>query len=82
MTLPTENPTAFFVGENNEGGDVGRGIAVLDSDRYRDMRWCANCGGEQVFVPVYEFEGGRVGVCLGCGDERVARFSRVTTEVA
>jgi hypothetical protein len=82
MTLPTENPTAFSVGRTDEDGDVGRGIAVLDSLLFQDMRWCPNCGGEQIFVPVYEFAGGRVGFCFGCGDERIAGFTRVTTEVA
>lgn len=57
-------------------------LAALDPLLYRDMRWCPNCGGEQIFVPVYEFDGGRVGVCLGCGDERIAGFTRVTGEVA
>jgi hypothetical protein len=57
-------------------------VAVLDSSVCQDMRWCVNCGGEQVFVEVYEFEGGRMGVCLGCGDERIAPFSRVNSEAA
>lgn len=52
------------------------------SERYRDMRWCINCGGEQVFIPVFECEAGRVGFCLGCGGERVVPFSRVTTSEA
>lgn len=77
MTLPTESfiPPGAVGGE---GGDVlwGETGAALDSSVYRDMRWCPNCGGEQVFVEVYEFESGRMGVCLGCGDERVVRFSR------
>lgn len=81
-SLPTENSVLLrSVGkEEEEGGShfEGSGIAVLDSDKYRDMRWCANCAGEQVFVEVYEFEGGRVGVCLGCGEERVVLFTRVS----
>ena len=63
-----------------EDGCAPTGVAVLDSDVCRDMRWCANCAGEQIFVEVYEFEGGRLGVCLGCGDERVVPFSRVNGE--
>jgi len=57
-------------------------VTVLDSDIYRDKRWCANCGGEQAFVEVYEFEGGRVGFCWGCGEERVVPFSRTNSEAA
>jgi hypothetical protein len=55
-------------------------LTALDSAVYRDPKWCANCGGEQTFVEVYEFEGGRVGFCLGCGEERIARFTRVSSE--
>jgi hypothetical protein len=52
------------------------------ADRYQDMRWCINCAGEQLFVVVSEFEGGRIGFCFGCGDERVVPFSRVTSSEA
>jgi hypothetical protein len=57
-------------------------LTALDSDVCRDMRWCINCGGEKVFVEVFEFDGGRMGVCLGCGEERVEPFTRTTTEAA
>lgn len=56
-------------------------LAVLDCSIYQDMHWCVNCGGEQIFVPVYEIEQGRVGYCLGCGDERIAPFTRMNSEV-
>lgn len=52
----------------------------LDPAIHRDMRWCANCGGEQVFLAVYEFEAGRMGVCLGCGEEKIVGFTRTTAE--
>lgn len=55
---------------------------ALDPSLHQQMTWCANCGGQQIFLAVYEFDGGRVGCCLGCGEERVVPFSRVTTEVA
>ena len=55
-------------------------VAPLDPFLYQRMRWCVNCGGEQVFVEVFECEAGRVGVCLGCGDERVIPFSRTNSE--
>ena len=81
--LPTEPiPIPSTSVGREDGGGGGEGIApavldVLDQDVYRDMRWCPNCAGEKVFVEVYEFESGRVGVCLGCGEERVVRFTRM-----
>jgi hypothetical protein len=51
-----------------------------DPSIYQDMLWCANCGGNRIFLPAFEFEGGRVGCCLGCGEERVAWFTRATSE--
>ena len=78
MSLLTRVPP-FSIGEE-EDGCAPTGVAVLDSDVYRDMRWCVNCGGPQEFVEYYEFHGGRVGCCLGCGDERVVLFSRVNGE--
>ena len=50
---------------------------TLDSEIYRDMRWCPNCAGQPVFVEIFEFESGRMGGCLGCGEERVVRFTRM-----
>lgn len=57
----------------------GDGFVALDTDIYRDMRWCSNCGGQRIFLEVFEFDAGRVGVCLGCGEERIALFTRTTT---
>lgn len=57
-------------------------VSALDSAIYQDPTWCSNCGGVRVFMMVYEFDGGRVGCCLGCGDERVVPFTRTTTEAA
>jgi hypothetical protein len=79
MTSLTENThTPVSVGD----GCASTSMAVLNSDICRDMRWCVNCGGERIFVEVYEFDGGRLGCCLGCGEERVAPFSRVNGESA
>lgn len=33
---------------------------------YQDQRWCANCGGARMFVPVDRFPHGWRGYCLGC----------------
>jgi hypothetical protein len=57
-------------------------VDVIDSAIYQDKSWCSKCGGPQTFVAIYEFDGGRVGCCLGCGDERVVPFTRTTTEAA
>lgn len=54
----------------------------LDPFVYREMRHCPNCGGPQLFVPMFEIEIGRVGLCFGCGEERIVRFSRTTSEAA
>jgi hypothetical protein len=86
MSLPAEHsvPPSSVSGAWDGGGDpdvergVGGGFVALDSRVEQDMRWCSNCGGPQIFVEVFEFSGGRVGFCFGCGEERVARFSRVT----
>lgn len=81
-TLPTETDFTsiripFSVGER--GGCVPISVAVLDSDKCRNMRWCARCGGPQQFVEVFEIAGvGRAGFCFGCGEEKVLRFERVS----
>jgi hypothetical protein len=83
MNLPITEPFFAVGSESGDGTSLGgESVAVLDSDICRDAVWCANCGGPQTFVAMYEFAGGRVGVCLGCGDERVARFTRAISEVA
>jgi len=80
MTSPPDNSVTRAA---NEGGEFAcGGIAVLDPEICRDMRWCINCGGEKVFVEIFEFDGGRMGVCLGCGEERVEPFTRTVSEVA
>ena len=84
MSLPTETPVLLSpssVGVRN--GDSLRevGIAVLDS-KVEFMRFCAHCDSEQMFVAGWECASGLVGCCLGCGDERIAGFTRVTGEVA
>lgn len=77
LTLLTETSSPL-VGLGD--GQAYEGVAVLDSEKCRDMRWCVNCEGEQVFVEVYEFESGRVGFCSGCGEERVVLFTRASSE--
>ena len=83
MTLLAERfPTAHPQSASLEGSDrAGCLVAPLDSQIYREMRWCGVCEAEEEFRTVFEFCCGRVGVCLGCGDERVVPFSRATEAV-
>jgi hypothetical protein len=74
MTLQTELRTSS-VCLGDGGADTPQSVAVLGLI-HQEPRWCANCGGEQTFVPVYEFEGGRAGYCLGCGEEKIVGFTR------
>lgn len=76
MSLLTPTPVSL-----EDGGSLGE-IVVLDPFVGQAPRWCANCGGEQTFFPVYEIEQGRVGFCFGCGEERIAPFTRMNSEVA
>lgn len=57
-------------------------ISLPALDRYQDMRWCANCGGPRIFLPVYECENGRMGICLGCEEEDFQPFTRANSECA
>jgi hypothetical protein len=45
-------------------------------------RFCPKCDSEQTFIAGWQCESGLVGCCLGCGDERIAPFTRVNSEVA
>ncbi len=51
------------------------GIATLDQ-RVEFMRWCVVCDCMQMFVAGWECAHGLVGCCLGCGQERVAPWTR------
>jgi hypothetical protein len=75
VTLLTENPNPSSISLTSGDGQYPGGMAVLDSEIYRDMRWCANCGGRRVMIDVFEFEGGRMEACQGCGEEKV-RYTR------
>lgn len=46
------------------------------------MRFCPVCNNEQIFVADRECSSGLVGRCSNCGDERIAPFTRTTSEVA
>jgi hypothetical protein len=73
MTLLTDPTAHSSISVSGEGS--GFQMAAL-LGRLPRMRWCLRCGGEQVFVEVFECEHGRFGVCLGCGEEKLIPFSR------
>lgn len=50
--------------------------------RYQDMHWCEICDAVKTFLPFGECEFGRVGYCLGCGEEKIVGFTRATGEAA
>lgn len=83
--MELNSPAGPFPPVASEGGapnPSGLLVAALDTNVCRDTRWCANCGGPQTFVAVYEFDAGRVGFCFGCGGEKFMPFSRAVSEVA
>lgn len=82
MNFPTEtSPREFPVGQ--EGGAAGGEFeAAAALDRYQDMRWCVHCGGPARFVPCFDVDGGRVGVCWGCDKEVFVPFTRMNSEAA
>jgi hypothetical protein len=79
MTLPTEC-YSIQVGSPGRrrfvfpGGNLG-GVAALET-RVEFQRFCEKCDCLQTFVAGWECQEGLVGVCLGCGDERVMPFTR------
>jgi hypothetical protein len=83
MTLqPTEPPSALPHSVRAESGDSCGIIAALDPFLYQEMRWCAQRDEPQIFVEVFECEAGRLGVCLGCGEERIEQWTRTNSEAA
>ena len=84
MTFATE-PHLASTTVALDGGDEGAlhipaavsdPFVALNSQVFRDWRWCSNCGGQKVFIDVYEIEGFRLGACQGCGEEKFIPFTR------
>lgn len=48
---------------------------------YQGNEFCPRCAGQRIFIQTFEFDGGRAGYCIGCGNERVIPFTR-TSEAA
>jgi hypothetical protein len=82
ISLPTDNPLSML--PYSVGGESGvvvlpRQAAALALFLYQDMRWCPECGGEQLFIAMLETDFGRVGLCMGCGQEKVQKFTRTNS---
>ncbi len=48
----------------------------------KEPQHCINCGGEQIFIPCFDVEDGRWGVCWGCDKEVFVPFTRTNSEAA
>ena len=78
-SLPTE-PSSDSAGLEG-GGFLGRELAVLERP-VEWMRYCEVCESERRFVADMECATGLIGHCANCGEERIAPFTRTTSEVA
>jgi hypothetical protein len=85
MSLPIESaPSSIGTGGGAERSD----LAVLETPLVEDMRWCADCGGERLFVEVFRCDAGRVGYCAGCEKRTTSRemlqvrWTRTNSEAA
>lgn len=58
---------------------AGESIAYLDR-AFEDMRDCYFCGEKKIFVARRICAAGYIGCCAACGDERLERFSRSSSE--
>jgi len=80
--FPTNSQTA-----GPEDGDRvpqcarSRAIAVL-AEFVEFSRFCFVCDAEQIFRAGWECDAGLVGCCLGCGDERIAPWTRTVEACA
>lgn len=90
--VPIANPQSAGVEDGDRSArmeptaELKCGIAVLDPRfdpwLYQDRRWCANCGGEQTFIPVDRFAFGWRGYCHGCEEVVYVMETRANSEVA
>ena len=89
MNLLTENPdtplSRSLVGGG--GGAEHSDLAVLETPvldpwLYQENRYCERCGGWETVIFAWEFAGGRLGCCLGCGRPVPEPFTRVNSEAA
>lgn len=47
-----------------------------------ESRWCGDCGGTRTFIESYRYDGGRVGICLGCEQVKRIPYDRTNSEAA
>jgi hypothetical protein len=87
--MPSKLPAERFPSSTPESAGSGRGDAQIPSqaiaalDEFIEFsRFCAKCDSEQIFRAGWECDLGLVGCCLGCGDERIAPWTRTCVEVA
>jgi hypothetical protein len=82
MNLPTDSSSpSRSVGSQGGDGILGRGVAVLET-QVQWNRYCEVCDGDELFIADLRCDRGLIGVCISCGSERIAPFSRVNSEVA
>jgi hypothetical protein len=87
MNLLTDHIPNYEPSVGVWGGDEGdRYPAVpdlpvaVDPFLYQEMRWCGKRQEFQIFVEVFRCEAGRLGICLGCGEERIEQWTRTNSE--
>lgn len=79
-SAPVGEPAAQ---EGGEGAvQCGDSPALLEYGVLDDMRWCADCGGMQRFIPLERWPGGWRGLCWGCEREKYVLFTRAGSEAA
>lgn len=68
-------------GDSRGSSEAVAALRVLTLEDFVEfMQFCGKCDSEQIFRAGWECELGLLGCCLGCGDERLAPWTR-TTEV-
>lgn len=88
MTLLTERFPTHPEPVSVEGVVCGaERAAALDLPRRLDrtvefMRWCDVCEALEQFTAAWQCEAGLLGCCRGCGDERIAPWTRTTEACA
>jgi hypothetical protein len=81
MTLLTENFPSPIRSVGVEDGSIPGGVAVLDI-RVEWNEFCNACNRDCTFVAMTRCADGLNAECSGCGDKRIAPFTRMNSEVA
>ncbi len=75
------SPTTPAGPESGDSHLTSPAVAALD-EFVEFSRFCLKCDSEQIFRAGWECDAGLIGCCLGCGDERIAPWTRTCVEVA